>query len=70
MPSLTQLTGAEDQLVPPGESVRMAATLERLGVEHELVIVPGAEHGFDNLPGFDPSVAKGVVPFLLKHATA
>ncbi|KAL8281137.1 hypothetical protein RQP46_006495 [Phenoliferia psychrophenolica] len=62
------LHGAEDALVPPGESQNVAATLERLGVPHEIVIVPGADHAFDLLPGFDPSVAKGLVPFLLKHS--
>ena len=57
-------------LVPVGESQNVAATLERLKVPTELVIVPGADHAFDLLPTFDPSVAKGLVPFLLKHSLA
>ncbi|MGE3819009.1 MAG: alpha/beta fold hydrolase [Isosphaeraceae bacterium] len=38
--------GTEDLLVPPEQSIRLAEALETAGVEHRLVIVPGARHGF------------------------
>lgn len=38
--------GDQDENVPMQESIDMADELERKGVEHELVIVAGAGHGF------------------------
>ncbi|MCI0539754.1 MAG: alpha/beta hydrolase [Verrucomicrobiales bacterium] len=41
--------GAEDRGVPPEQSRRMADALKSAGVPAELVIVPGAGHGFYSL---------------------
>ena len=45
--------GTADTDVPYDRSVEMARELERHGVEHELVTIPGADHG---LTGVDPSL--------------
>ncbi|HEY4397725.1 MAG TPA: alpha/beta hydrolase [Acidimicrobiia bacterium] len=36
--------GTADILVPPDQSVRMGDALQRVGVRHEVVIIPGAGH--------------------------
>ncbi|MBL9200799.1 MAG: alpha/beta hydrolase [Opitutaceae bacterium] len=46
------LHGAADTDVPPEQPRAMAAEFARHGVEHRLVLVPGAEHGFR---GADPA---------------
>ena len=38
------LHGARDSLVPPSEAIRLAAALEKAGIEHRLELVPGAGH--------------------------
>lgn len=43
--------GADDRLVPPDQSELLASALTAVGVPADLVIVPGASHGFD---GVDP----------------
>ncbi|KAK4703236.1 hypothetical protein P7C70_g2985, partial [Phenoliferia sp. Uapishka_3] len=62
------LHGAEDSLILADESRNMAAILKGLGVEHELVIIPGVDHAFDMTPAFDLSMVKGLIPFLVKHS--
>ena len=42
--------GDNDKHVPVSTAERFGAGLDRLGVEHELVVYPGGEHGF-GLPG-------------------
>ena len=46
-PPTLLLHGDQDSDVPFEQSMRMAAQLKRLGVEHELVRIPGGGHGFD-----------------------
>ncbi|MBB4660701.1 alpha/beta hydrolase [Conexibacter arvalis] len=41
----TLLVNARRELVPSRQAVEMAAALDRAGVDHELLIVPGALHG-------------------------
>lgn len=38
--------GSDDRLVPPDQSRRLSAALERAGVAHRLIVVAGARHGF------------------------
>ncbi len=60
--------GEADTDVPFEQSAMMAAELERHGVEHQLIRVPGAEHG---LQGSDPalleSIDREVAEFLQRH---
>jgi acetyl esterase/lipase len=46
-PPMLIIHGEEDLLVPIDQSRRLAAVLERAGVPHQLIVVPGARHGFD-----------------------
>jgi acetyl esterase/lipase len=48
-PPMLFLHGSDDLWVPPEQSELMAAALERAGAEHQLIIIPGARHGFDSL---------------------
>lgn len=43
------LHGSEDHRVPLYESKHLAEKLKAVGVENELVVVEGQEHGFDNV---------------------
>jgi acetyl esterase/lipase len=52
-PPTMLLHGTADTDVPYGRSVEMARELARHGVQHELVTLPGAEHG---LVGVDPAL--------------
>jgi len=56
-PPTLLIHGETDTDVPKEESVMMAAALKQNGVEHRLIIVPGAEHG---LKGSDPTVIKAM----------
>lgn len=40
--------GGRDRRPPPGTAQRLAATLERLGVDHDVKEYPGVGHGFMN----------------------
>jgi acetyl esterase/lipase len=80
-PPTMLLHGDKDTDVPFGESVRMAAALERHGVPHQLIRMTNYDHLFDVFPqGWgpnsepiglkDPKVAAAyddVVAFLKKH---
>jgi dipeptidyl aminopeptidase/acylaminoacyl peptidase len=46
-PPTLLLHGDRDTDVPYEQSVLMATALARAGVEHDLVTIPGGEHGFD-----------------------
>jgi len=52
-PPTTMIHGTEDTDVPYEESAMMARELERVGVPHQLIDIPGGEHG---LRGGDPGV--------------
>lgn len=41
------LHGSDDAWVPPQQSARLAAALERAGVRHKLILVEGVRHGFE-----------------------
>lgn len=58
-PPTLLLHGEDDDDVPVGESVAMAAALQAAGIRHELVRLPGRGHGFDEDLA-DPVVAAAV----------
>jgi acetyl esterase/lipase len=41
------LHGSDDAWVPPEQSARLAAALERAGVRHKLILIEGVRHGFE-----------------------
>jgi acetyl esterase/lipase len=43
--------GSDDRWVPPEQSRWMAESLARAGVKHQLLLVPGARHGFELVVG-------------------
>lgn len=49
-PPFLLIHGRDDRVVPYEESVRMADALRRAGAEAELLLIPGAGHGFINRP--------------------
>jgi acetyl esterase/lipase len=65
------LHGEADTEVPFDQSVRMAAELQRAGVDHEFATNPDWNHGFDDVLGLqDPAVARAfsrVLGFLAEH---
>ncbi|MGY4707888.1 alpha/beta hydrolase [Candidatus Bipolaricaulota sp. J31] len=50
-PPFLLIHGLDDRVVSYEESVRMADALRRAGAEVELLLIPGAGHGFINRPG-------------------
>jgi len=44
--------GSDDRWVPLGQSLRMAESLSHAGVLNQLIVVPGARHGFELLVRF------------------
>lgn len=68
-PPTLLLHGDKDTDVPYEQSVMMAKRLSELGVEHELITIPGGGHGFDRRLS-DPVVSKAferVLTFLQQH---
>jgi acetyl esterase/lipase len=67
-PPTLLLHGDQDKDVPYQQSEMMAAELTKAGVENELAIIPGAEHGFD-VEGRETTVsaARRVLAFLRAH---
>jgi acetyl esterase/lipase len=67
-PPTLLLHGGNDTDVPYEQSVLMAKALARVGVEHELITIPGGGHGFD---GADDEASerafKRVLAFLKAH---
>ena len=55
-PPTLLLHGEDDDDVPVEESIAMAAALTAAGIRHELVLLPGCGHGFDEDLA-DPAVA-------------
>lgn len=67
-PPMLLLHGADDTLVPPGHSERLAAAMQHVGAPVRLELVPGGEHCFD---GVDPVPAlRSAVAFLAEHLRA
>jgi len=67
-PQTLLIHGDKDTDVPHEQSELMAAELKKHGVEHQLITIPGAEHG---LAGADPqriqSTYAAAAEFLRKH---
>lgn len=68
-PPTLLIHGTADTDVPFEQSERMARRLRENGVEHELIAVPGAEHG---LAGGDPALVdaayEAALEFVARHA--
>lgn len=64
-PPVMLLHGSNDRFVPLQQSKSMAAALRAAEVQCELVIVPGADHGFEKPPHLP-----GVYAFLRRHLAA
>lgn len=45
-PPMLLIAGTNDQIVPPDQSRTMASALARVGVSHELILIPGVNHSF------------------------
>lgn len=56
-PPTVLLHGDMDTDVPYEQSEMMAKELARVGVDHELITIPGGGHGFDRAGTNDPEVA-------------
>jgi acetyl esterase/lipase len=69
VPPVISIHGDADQLVPYSHSVRLQDALQKAGVAHELVTVPGGGHG-----NFSPSewtrAYAAIQAFLTKHVPA
>jgi len=68
-PPTILLHGDKDTDVPCAQSKMMAAALKKAGVEHELCIIPGGEHSFDqdqNHPSVQEAFRR-VLAFLHQH---
>jgi len=69
-PPTLLLHGDKDIDVPHEQSVAMAAALQRAGVDHELISIPGGGHGFDAKGMQDAAVSAAfdqIEIFLHKH---
>lgn len=70
-PPTLLIHGEVDDDVPVSESIHMAAALKENGVEHELMIVPGAGHTLKNATDVQVrEVTEKVHAFLRKHLEA
>jgi len=68
-PPTLLLHGDRDTDVPHEQSVMMAQALASAGVEHELITIPGGEHGFDAQPTPEAGRAlRRVLHFLSPHS--
>jgi acetyl esterase/lipase len=69
-PPTMLIHGTADTDVPYEQSVLMAKELERHGVEHELVTIPGAEHGLaDGDPKEIDAAYAAALAFVDRHST-
>ena len=70
-PPTLMLHGTHDGMVPANQSEKLAAALDDAGVEHRLVLLSGAQHGFDMLWGtFAGQAARAeVMTFLTEYVT-
>jgi acetyl esterase/lipase len=62
-PPMLIIHGEDDLLVPIDQSRRLAAALDQAGVPHQLIVVPGARHGFDFQAG-RRDLRAGILAFL------
>lgn len=63
VPPFLIMHGDQDELVPLSESRNLLEELQKHGVESELIVVPGAAHGFFK----EPDLHQDVVNFFKKH---
>lgn len=67
-PPTLLLHGTADKAVPYEQSLMMAEALERAGVVHELITIPGGGHGFDHEGSVEAERAiERAVTFLQEH---
>jgi acetyl esterase/lipase len=70
-PPTLLIHGEKDTDVPHEQSVMMAEELKKKGVEHELISVPGGEHGLTDVdPEVLESINRRAVDFLRCHLEA
>jgi acetyl esterase/lipase len=66
VPPIITIQGDADPVVPYSHSVRLQQALQQVGVDHELVTIPGGKHG--NFSRAENQRAYGVIEaFLAKH---
>ncbi len=65
-PPFLILHGTADELVPVAQSEMLAAALQKVGVEHELLIIEGAPHSFHLQPA-QKDLRPVVLAFFDKH---
>ena len=59
-PPTIAVHGDADSMVPISDSIALLAVLEKIGVETELVAVPGSEHGLNPAEETKVYVQKGL----------
>jgi len=64
LPPILTVQGENDRTVPVEQNVRLTDALKKAGADVELVIVPGAAHGFTTQW---PQVHRQMFEFLRKH---
>src|SRR5712691_2367214 len=68
LPPIITIHGDADTLVPYNHSVRLQEALQKAGVPHELVTIPGGGHG--NFPPAEWQRAyTAIQAFLTRHVT-
>jgi acetyl esterase/lipase len=69
-PRTLLVQGGRDQFVPPEQMDRLAARLVTLGVPHDTLLVPWAQHAFDFVPGsFGSQILEATVRRFLDGGT-
>lgn len=68
-PPMLLISGRGDALVPWQQAVEMGAALDAVGVENQVLIVEGGQHGFDAFLGSPESRAAldALTPFVRRH---
>ncbi|PPG64124.1 hypothetical protein C5C27_04370 [Rathayibacter sp. AY2B7] len=71
-PPTLLLHGTHDGMVPSSQSEKLAAALNAARVDHRLVLISGAQHGFDMIWGTlaGQAARAEVMHFLEKHVTS
>jgi acetyl esterase/lipase len=64
LPPILTVQGEHDRTVPVEQNVRLTNELKKAGAEAELILVPGAAHGFTTQW---PEVNRQIFEFLRKH---
>ncbi len=70
-PRTLLVQGGRDQFVAPEQMDRLAARLAALGVPHETLFIPYAQHAFDFVPGsFSSQILEATLNQFLKGSAA